>query len=188
MKSNSYLRRNGSRLALASVLLLLVCFGFMDPHLAAAGALMLTFETVAGSTIACSVAAPASFDGTGYAALTYTGIGEITDLGQGLGRKYNVVTHAPIATSQKVNKKGSYELPQIDLVMAWDQNDAGQDLLRAAALTNSSLSFKIVKQSGDIRYFTAQVSEFTENFGTVDNVVQGKMHLLFQTEVVDNPL
>lgn len=189
MKSiTAYLGRNWQRLALAFALIALVSFGVVGEHAAMAAGLMLTFETVAGSTLSCSVTAPATYDAAGYGALSYVAIGEITDLGQGLGRKYNVVTHKPIANSQQIDKKGSYALPQIDLVMAWDQSDAGQDLCRAASLDNSILSFKLVKQGGDIRYFTGQVSEFTENFGTVDNVVQGKMHLLFQKEVVDNPL
>jgi hypothetical protein len=114
-------------------------------------------------------------------------VGEITDLGSGLGRDYNTTTHSPIATRQVIEKKGSYKLGELALVMAWDMNDAGQDLLRAAALDDSVLSVKIVKQGGDVRYFTAQVKEFVENFGTVDNVVQGKCTLLRQKDIVYNP-
>jgi hypothetical protein len=56
-------------------------------------------------------------------------------------------------------------------------SDAGQDICRTAADSQTQvLSIKITKQGGDIRYFTAQVSKFVENFGTVDNVVQGMIH------------
>lgn len=146
------------------------------------------FQTVAGSTLACSTAAPATYDASGYGALTYTSIGEITDLGGNLGREYNIVSHSPVATSKVIEKKASYRLGSQDIVLAWDQSDAGQDLLRTAADDpDDVLSFKLTKQNGDIRYFTAQVSKFLENFGTADNVNQGMVTLLRQTDVVMSP-
>lgn len=146
------------------------------------------FQTVAGSTLACSTSAPATYDAAGYGALSYTTIGEITDLGGNLGREYNIVSHSPVATSQVIEKKASYRLGSQDIVLAWDQSDAGQDLLRAAANdADDVLSFKLTKQNGDIRYFTAQVSKFLENFGGADNVNQGMVTLLRQTDVVMSP-
>lgn len=146
------------------------------------------FQTVAGSTLACSVTAPATYDSAGYGALTFTTIGEITDLGGNLGRDYNIVSHSPVATSQVIEKKASYKLGSQDIVLAWDQSDAGQDLLRTAANDpDDVLSFKLTKQNGDIRYFTAQVSKFLENFGGADSVNQGMVTLLRQTDVVMSP-
>jgi hypothetical protein len=46
------------------------------------------------------------------------------------------------------------------------------------------LSFKVVKQNGSKRYFTAQVSKFTEDQGTVDSNVVGAMSLLRQTDTI----
>jgi hypothetical protein len=130
-----------------------------------------------GLTLAVSTAAPATYDAAGYGALTYTTVGELTDLGSGLGRQYNTVTHSPIATSQVIEKKASYKLGSIDMMCAWDMSDAGQDILRTAADSQTQiLSIKITKQSGDIRYFTAQVAKFVENFGTVDNREPGRLH------------
>jgi len=155
----------------------------------AAGLVSLAFETVAGSTLHCSTTAPVTYDITGYSDtdITWTALGEITDLGQGYGRTYNIVTHAPIDTAQVIEKKGGYKLGTVELLMAWDQSDAGQDLLRTASADNSILTFKLTKQGGDIRYFTAQVSKFVENFGTVDNVVVGAVTLLLQKNVVHSP-
>jgi hypothetical protein len=178
---------NKARVIFAVILVACAFAGLVDPVTATAAGMFLSFETVAGSTLSVSVTAPATFDVAGYGALGYTLVGEITDLGQGLGRKYNIVEHAPIASRQRIEKKASYSLGSMEYMMAWDMNDAGQDLCRAAALDDSVLSIKVTKQGGDIRYFTAQVSEFVENFGTVDNVVQGKMTLLRQKDVVYNP-
>lgn len=176
-----------SRLLLVAVLGFACAFGLVDPLTASAAGLALSFETVAGSTIAVSISAPATYDAAGYGALSFTSVGEITDLGNGLGRAYNTTTHSPISSRQVIEKKASYRLGTLELMMAWDQSDAGQDLCRTAALDDSILSIKITKQGGDIRYFTAQVSEFVENFGTVDNVVQGKMTLLRQKDIVYSP-
>lgn len=181
------LRTNAPRLLFAAALMLGVVAGLLDPLTASAAAFMLNFETVAGSTISVSVAAPATYDIAGYGALTFTEVGEITDLGQGLGRSYNTSSHSPVKTRQVIEKKGSYRLGSVEYMMAWDQADAGQDICRAASLDDSILSIKITKQGGDVRYFTAQVSEFVENFGTVDNVNQGKMTLLRQKDVVYSP-
>lgn len=149
----------------------------------------MTFETVAGSTLGCSVAVPSTYDEAGYGAssMVYTNIGEITDLGTGFGRAYNIVSHAPISSAQITEKKGGFKVGTVKMKMAWDQSDAGQDLCRAASVDYSILTFKLTKQSGDIRYFTAQVSEFTEDFGTVDKVVEGMLTLLLQKTIVYNP-
>lgn len=149
----------------------------------------MAYESVAGATLACSVTPP-SPDNTiaGFStAIVYTTIGEITDLPGAAGRSYNTVEHAPISNRKRSRKKGSYSLDDITVTMAWDQSDAGQDLCRTAALDDSVLTFKLTKQGGDIRYFTAQVSKFIENMGTVDNVVQGSMMLLRQTDTVSDP-
>jgi hypothetical protein len=139
----------------------------------------MSFETVAGATLGCTDAAA----GTIYAPGTdvFSRIGEIIDLGDGYeGEEYNPVAHAPISNSQITQIKGGFRMPTIELTMAWDQSDSGQDLLRTAARTNAELTFELVKQGGDTRYFTAQVAEFIENIGTVDGVVNGAAMLLIQ--------
>lgn len=148
----------------------------------------MAFETVAGTVLSVSVGVPATYDSTGYAALSWTAVGEITNIDGELGRQYNVVEHSTIANSQTIQRKGGYKLNSIDLVVAWDQADAGQDLCRTAADdADDILSVRIVKQSGGIRYFTAQVQKFTEKFGTSDTVNQGMVSLLRQRDVVMNP-
>lgn len=186
MKSS--IRTTAWRLATFAVLVVGVALGALDPATATAAGFVLSFETVAGSTLSVSTAAPATYDAAGYGALSWTTVGEITDLGSNLGREYNKVAHSPVATGQIVEKKASYRLGEIDMTCAWDQSDAGQDILRTAADHQTQvISVRIVKQSGDIRYFTAQVSKFVENFGTVDNVVNGMLTLLRQRDVVMSP-
>lgn len=146
----------------------------------------MTTETVAGAALSVSAALPATYDATGYAALAWTEVGELTDIGSVKGRSYNTSTHAPIKSSQQTEKKASYKLGNADMVVGWDDNDAGQTIIETGANHASAIySFRLVKQGGAVRYFTAQVMNFVENMGTVDNVVQGKFTLLRQTDTID---
>lgn len=140
--------------------------------------------TVANSSLWISAAAPATFDATGFLALTWVNIGEITDMGTVTGREYNTSTHAPISSAQTIEKKASYKLGSSEFKCGWDESDAGQVLVDTASRNYSVASFKVIKQDGAIRYFTAQVSKFVEENGTVDNNVTGSITLLRQTDTV----
>lgn len=140
--------------------------------------------TVAESSLWISAAAPATHDAVGFAALVWTEVGEITDMGSVLGREYNTSTHAPITSAKQIEKKASYKLGVAEFVVGWDEVDAGQILVEAASKDYSIPSFKVIKQDGAIRYFTAQVSKFVENNGTVDDNVTGAITLLRQTDTI----
>jgi uncharacterized protein with FMN-binding domain len=144
----------------------------------------MSFQTVAQTTVSISASLPGSQTAGAFAGLAWTLIGEITDVGSVVGREYNTATHAPVTSAQQTEKKASFKLPGADYTCAWDETDAGQVMLNAAANSNSIYSFKVVKQNGEIRYFTAQVKKFVENHGTVDNVVQGMFSLLRQTDTI----
>lgn len=145
----------------------------------------MTIETVANAKLEICSALPATYDAAGYAALSWTVIGELTDIGSVQGRQYNTSEHAPIANAQRTEKKASYKLGTADMMVGWDDDDAGQQLVQTAADHQTMIcSFKLTKQNGKIRYFTAQVKDFVENLGTVDNVVQGKFSLLRQTNTI----
>ena len=144
----------------------------------------MTVLTVASTLVYISAALPAAQTAVAFGALVWTKIGEVTDIGSVLGRAYNTATHAPIDSAQQVEKKASYKLPGADFTCGWDEADAGQIMLMAAANSNAVYSFKVLKQGGAIRYFTAQAMKFVENNGTVDNVVQGQFSLLRQTDTI----
>lgn len=136
----------------------------------------MTVYTTAGTTIAVSASAPATYDSAGYAALTYTAIGEVTDLGE-FGREYALVTHNPIGTRATQKYKGSYNEGAITLAVGLDTDDAGQDLLTTASTSDSNYSFKITAQNGDVYYFPAKVMSFKRQFGSVDQITTGAITL-----------
>ena len=143
-----------------------------------------TIITVAGATVSISALPSATQTAVAFAALTWVSIGEITDIGNVLGREYNTSSHSPIGSAQQVEKKASYKLGQADFTCGWLEPDAGQALLLTASSSNNIYGFKITKQDGTIRYFNAQVMKFVENMGTVDNIVQGQFSLLRQTDTI----
>jgi len=63
--------------------------------------------TSAGTTISVVDSNPATYDQAGFEALTYSLIGEVTDLGE-FGREYSAVTHNPLGDRRTVKRKGSY--------------------------------------------------------------------------------
>lgn len=129
----------------------------------------MTAYTSAGSTLAIAAAQPATYNAAGYEALTPTVIGEITDLGE-FGRVYNIVTHNPLDTRGTVKRKGSFNEGTIELKLALDGEDAGQDLLEAASISDDDYSFEMTLQNGEKFYFQGQVSSFKVGVGTVDQI------------------
>lgn len=129
----------------------------------------MSIESVAGTTLHISAATPATFDDTGYAALTWTAVGEITDLGE-FGRVYNVIKHNPIGSRGTGKRKGSYDEGALNLKLALDTDDAGQILCKAASQSDDDYSVKITAQGGDKYYMQVQVVSFKNMFGSVDNM------------------
>lgn len=136
----------------------------------------MTVKTSAGSTIKIFAGQPATYDASGYNALAMTLIGEVTDLGE-FGRKYNLVTHNPLATRSTIKKKGSYNEGSIALQVGLDGADAGQVIAKAAAVSDNDYSFCITIQSGTKYYFQAQVMGFMPNVGSVDKITTASINL-----------
>jgi len=125
--------------------------------------------TSAGSTLAISAALPTTVTETDYAALSYTEIGEITDLGS-TGRTYNIVRHNPVKTRGTVKLKGSFDDGTKTVQAAYAPGNAGQALLATALDDDAFYSFKETLQDGTIKYFQAMVASAPVNVGTVDQV------------------
>lgn len=140
----------------------------------------MTVRTSAGTTIGLSASAPATFNATGYDALTFTSIGEVTDLGE-FGREYALVTHNPLGSRGTVKKKGSFNEGTMTLQLGLDTDDAGQVLAKTASLADADYSFKVTTQNGDIYYFQAQVMSFKVGVGSVDQITSATITLELTT-------
>jgi hypothetical protein len=136
------------------------------------------FETAAGTTLKCSTGAPATFDASGYGAVTYVNIGEITNAGEFAGKVFNLVEHLPLATRGVKKGKGSFNNGQISPDLAFDFDDAGQVILTTAADSEvdstATLTFELTTQSGHKVYFQGIVMSNPLTVGENDSVVMGK--------------
>ena len=140
----------------------------------------MAVKTTAGTTLKISAGVPATFNQAGYAALTYTTVGEITDLGE-FGRVYDLVTHNPIDTRGTVKIKGSFNEGSLALQLGLDTDDAGQIIMKAATISDNNYAFKITDQKGDIYYFQAQVMQFKVGLGSVNQVSKASATLELTT-------
>lgn len=149
----------------------------------------IDFDTVAGSKLYISVAAPTVAEGAGAGAafklLTWVEVGQLVSVGSVVGREYATSSLTTVGDAQTREKKASFKLPNAEFECAWAEDDAGQILITAASKDYSVPSFKLVKQDTlTTRFFTAQVSKFVENNGTSDDAVKGQFTLLRQTDTV----
>lgn len=140
--------------------------------------------TAAGSAIAISAATPATFDLAGFAALTYTDIGGVEKIGT-IGATFAKVEFQPLKGA-KQKYKGSPDYGSLQPSAAWDETDAGQVLLNAAAAdeTNKLYSFKVTKPDGALRYFQARVFGNPENIDGADSIVMGNATIEITTKTV----
>jgi hypothetical protein len=136
--------------------------------------------TVAGTTLGISAGQPATFDATGYAALTYTNIGNIEDAGSH-GRTYAEVTFQPIDTRSVQKFKGSYNEGNKTLSVGYNSDDAGMILLKTALNSDADYSFKVEYQNGDVDYFQAKVLSVSKATGGVDSIVMASIELAITT-------
>ena len=140
-------------------------------------------RTSAGSTLSVSASAPTTYDATGFAALTYTTVAELTDLGS-FGKKYNLVSFNPLGDRKTVKRKGSYNNGTLSLKMGSSVTDAGQIALQAGSVSDNSYSFRVVLQSGSTYYFSGQIMSFELEVGSVDQITGANCDVEIDNDVV----
>lgn len=136
-----------------------------------------------GSKVYISATLPATYDKTGYDALTWTEITDITSVGE-YGREYEMIDHAPIDKRQVVQIKGNYREGTIDLAFASIPADAGQVIVETASTSDDNYAFKIVRTDGRVDAFSGKVTTFRPNVqgGAILSVASG---VAIQTQVID---
>lgn len=137
---------------------------------------MAGIHSVAGSSLGISAGVPATYDATGYAALTYTNIGNIDNMGEH-GRVYSEITFNPIDTRATRKLKGSFNEGNKTISLAYESGDAGMLILKNALESDADFSFKNVYQSGDVDYFIAKVMSLTKSPTSVDDVFMATIEL-----------
>ncbi|EJL34122.1 hypothetical protein [Novosphingobium sp. AP12] len=144
----------------------------------------MTSSTAAGTSIAISAAVPATQDAAGYAALTYTDIGGVEQIGA-IGATTNKVEFQPLKGA-KEKHKGSTDYGSLQPSLAHDEADAGQTLLRTASEpTNNALyAHCVTYPNGAKRYFQARVFGYPENIGNADSIIMVNPTIEINTRIV----
>jgi hypothetical protein len=117
---------------------------------------MATFSG-AGTCLAVSAAAPATHNAAGFAALTWTTVGELESIGE-LTINHATVSFTNLCTARTSVSKGAEEPVTVAIGVAMDRDDAGQALMTTARKSLTAVySFRIQEANGDIAYFRAHV-------------------------------
>ena len=140
--------------------------------------------TSAGTTIGISSTLPATYDASGYGALSYSAVGEVTDLGE-FGREYALVTHNPLGARRTVKRKGSYNDGQVAMTVARVPSDTGQTDIITALDSDDPVAFEIVLQDGTTLYFAGVVMSYTTNVGSVDQITSASVMIEITTDIVE---
>lgn len=142
--------------------------------------------------ISSTATAPATYDSTGYAALTFTQINSVED-GGAFGDTASDVTFDDLSNRRTKTLKGQFKGEQLSLICGYDDSDAGQTLLVSAAAdtVEQDWHFKIVlpnKQAttGDdaIAYFSGRVMSSKRTVSTANNIVKLEATIQPNTAIV----
>lgn len=116
--------------------------------------------TFAGTQISVSAGVPVTYDEAGFAALTYTSVGEIVSApGEG-GTVYEDVPVSVLGRRATLHFKGTSDQNEETMEILVDRSDAGQVLLKTARDSDNQYAFKVVYNNGEIDYFQALVYSF----------------------------
>lgn len=115
-----------------------------------------------GSTLHISAGVPATEDATGCAALTWTKVGSIEDVGD-RAQAWGKDTVSNLETGQTQEIKTFRDPVSFAVNIAENDSDAGQTLLKTAfEASTTSYRFKLTHASGKIQYLQGQVFELSE--------------------------
>lgn len=140
-----------------------------------------------GTLISVADAAPATYDSTGFAALTFSLVGEASEI-PAFGQEAALATHTPLATGVQNKRRGSVNFGSVAIPMALSDSDAGQAILRTAGLSNpgtdAQVSFKVTLPNTDVIYGTAQVMSFKTNIGNADAIAMAEVTLELDNKLI----
>jgi hypothetical protein len=127
---------------------------------------------------------PTTYDGAGFAAVTWTKVGEISNFGT-LGGQTNIVTHIPVDTSAVVKRTGSVDYGTMDLQGA-RTTDAGLTALRSFFTSRASTAFKVVYPTalGQVDYFTGVVASNQTNVANADSILGFSVQVAIDNEIL----
>jgi hypothetical protein len=120
----------------------------------------MTAGTYIGSIVSIVAATPATEDYAGFAALSYTAIGEVM-IGPGSGDESEGVEYTTLA-GRKKRVNGAKDGLEREFSYQYEKLDPGQIICRTNNNTNTKVAVKVVDIDGEIEYFGALVANLTK--------------------------
>jgi len=136
-----------------------------------------------GGFISVSAATPATFNAAGYVALTFTDVGEASEIPE-YGAAHAVNTFTPLKTGIDNKFHGALNYGSVTIPLGYDSADAGQIILLAALASKDAISFRETRSDGTIRYIMGKVFSFTRG-QTVGSVNMASCMIEFTTADVE---
>jgi hypothetical protein len=140
-----------------------------------------------GTIVSVSASSPATYDATGFAALTWSACGELSEL-PSFGAEAALATHTPLGTGIVAKRRGSLNYGSVSLTMGLSGTDTGQVIFQtageAAAGVDAQVSVKVELVTGELQYFTAQVMSYKTNVGNADAITMAEVTLEIDNSVV----
>jgi hypothetical protein len=143
--------------------------------------------TSTGTRLYVSASDPATFDAAGYAALTFTEVGELIDLPE-YGPNVTVVESNPLKTGITEKFKGFQNNGSQSMGLEYDSTDAGQLILRTAvigATKNQQHAIKIEYQDGSIDYYSCRIFSYTKAPGSANSMVGSTVQVEINTPIIE---
>jgi len=136
-----------------------------------------------GGFLSVSAATPATFDAAGYAALTWTEVGEASEVPE-FGATYSAVTFTPLKTGIVNKFHGELNYGSVTVPLGYDSADAGQIILIGALASKDEISFRETRSDGTTRYIMGKVMSFPRG-QSVGSVNMASCNIEFTTADVE---
>lgn len=140
---------------------------------------MSNAQVAAGVALYVGAAAPATYDKAGYEQVTWTKVGEISNISGDIGKVFNLATYQLLENRGLVKRKGGYNNGSINVEYAYYRTDAGQEDLIAFVDVDDPASFRIVMTDADTTYvyFMAQVMGTPVSIGATEDFITSTVPL-----------
>ncbi len=145
-----------------------------------------------GDTLSVCATLPATEDQAGYEALTFTDVGEVTNIPE-IGRVYDLITHNPVGERKTFKFKGNYNDGTMTLAMGRATDDAGQAIMKTAVDSDLPISFSITYNddpggsgsSPTIQYFQGLVMSYPTETGDGNQILAANTQIEISGDILE---
>lgn len=146
------------------------------------------FEVIAGTELYIAAGRPTADTEAAYETL-FTGVVEgdgfeLTNVGAVEGRNSDIATLTVVSRGRTRQKPGTYTYPQADFTIQWLTDSDAHGIADTAMRDRSICSFKLVRQSGAVLYFTGYVLTLADAGGGPNDALTGTLSILRDSETV----